>query len=133
MMRLLIRIALQALAFMFLLPHIPGISLHGNFLVAACLAVFFSLMTWLVELIAMALAAYLTISTLGLALLVLIPMWILGFWLLPVIALKLVSDFMPQYLMVAGWLPATFGALVLMVIGMITGSLTDMRKTYVRE
>jgi hypothetical protein len=118
---------------MFLLPLIPGISIHGNFLVAACLAIFFSLMTWLVEIIAMALAAYLTISTLGLALLVLIPMWILGFWLLPAVALKLVGDFMPHYLMVAGWVPAIFGGLVLLVIGMITGSLTDLRKTYVRD
>jgi uncharacterized membrane protein YvlD (DUF360 family) len=132
-MRLLIRIVLKALAFMFLLPLIPGISIHGNFLVAACLAIFFSLMTWLVEIIAMALAAYLTISTLGLALLVLIPMWILGFWLLPAVALKLVGDFMPHYLMVAGWVPAIFGGLVLLVIGMITGSLTDLRKTYVRD
>lgn len=132
-MRLLIRIVLKALAFMFLLPLIPGISIHGNFLVAVCLALFFSLMTWLVEIIAMALAAYLTISTLGLALLVLIPMWILGFWLLPAVALKLVGDFMPNYLMVAGWVPAILGGLVLLVIGMITGSLTDIRKTYVRD
>jgi len=132
-MRLLIRIVLKALAFLFLLPLIPGISIHGNFLVAVCLAIFFGLMQWVVELLAMGIAAYLTVSTLGLALLVLIPMWILGFWLLPAIALKLVSDFLPQYLMVAGWGPAILGGLMLLVIGMITGSLTDIRKTYVRE
>lgn len=132
-MRLLIRIILKALAFAFLLPAIPGIAFHGNFVIAICLAIFFSLMQWVVELIAMAITAYLTISTLGLGLLVMIPMWILGFWLLPAIALKLVSDFMPQFLAVMGWGPAILGGLVLLVIGLITSSISSFSRPVVRE
>ncbi len=75
----------------------------------------------------MALAALWTVSTLGLALLVIIPLWILGFWILPALALLLVSDMMPNTLTIVGWLPATFGGLVMLVIGMITGTITRVR------
>lgn len=122
-MQFLIRLLIRALAFMLLLPMVPGIHFHGNLLMAFLLAFFFGLMQLVVELVAIALSAYLAISTLGLGLLVLIPAWVLGFWLLPAIALKLVSDFVPQYLSVAGWVPAILGGLVLMLIGMVTSSL----------
>ncbi len=128
-MRLLIGLALKALAFMFILPMVPGISMHGQFVAALGLAIFFSIMQWVVELLAMALSAALTISTMGVALLLLIPMWVLGFWLLPAFALKLVSDFMPSYLAVAGWGPAVLGGLILFVISMVTSSLTDVRRS----
>lgn len=128
-MRLLIGLALKALAFMFILPMVPGISMHGQFVAALGLAIFFSIMQWVVELLAMALSAALTISTMGVALLFLIPMWVLGFWLLPAFALKLVSDFMPSYLAVAGWVPAVLGGLILFVISMVTSSLTDVRRS----
>jgi hypothetical protein len=126
-MQLLLKIVLTALAFLFLLPMIPGIHLHANFVMAACLAIFFSLMLWVVDVVAMAISAYLAVSTLGLALLVLIPMWLLGFWLLPAVALKLVADFMPEALSVAGWGPAILGGLILFVVGIITSSFTGTR------
>ncbi|MFN8552225.1 MAG: phage holin family protein [Candidatus Obscuribacterales bacterium] len=124
-MEFLVRLALKALAFVFLLPMLGGIDFHGNFVAAICLAIVFSLMLWGVEVGAMALSAYLTVTTFGLALLVLIPMWLLGFWLLPAFALRLVSDLLPQYLTVAGWGPAILGGLLMMVVSLVTGGVTD--------
>lgn len=124
-MEFLVRLALKALAFVFILPMLGGIDFHGNFVAAICLAIVFSLMLWGVEVAAMALSAYLTVTTFGLALLVLIPMWLLGFWLLPAFALRLVADFLPQYLTVAGWGPAILGGLLMMVVSLVTGGITD--------
>lgn len=57
------------------------------------------------------------------------PVWIVGFWILPAVALRLVSDFMPGYLQVSGWIPAILGSLVLMLIGMVTsGSVKKFRR-----
>lgn len=120
MTRLLIRILLSALAFMYILPMIGGITFHGGFVSAIGMAIFFGIMVWLVDIVAVALSAMLAIGTLGMALLWLIPVWILGFWLLPAVALKLVSDFMPAYLTVSGWIPAILGSLVLMLVGLVT-------------
>jgi uncharacterized membrane protein YvlD (DUF360 family) len=131
-MNLLVRLLIKALAFVFLLPMVPGIHMHGGFMVAVGLAIFFSVMQWVVELVAMALSAYLAISTLGMALLLLIPMWLLGFWLLPAMALKLVADFMPEYLAVSGWMPAVLGGLILFVVGMITTNLGEIRNRTAR-
>lgn len=127
-MEFLIRLALKAAAFVFLLPMIGGIAFHGSFIGALCLAIAFSLMLWGVEVGAMALSAYLTVMTFGVALLVLVPAWLLGFWLLPAFALKLVADLMPQYFSVAGWGPAILGGLLMMVVSMVTGGITDAMK-----
>jgi uncharacterized membrane protein YvlD (DUF360 family) len=128
-MRFLAQLMLKALAFLFLLPMVPGIHMHGNFVVAIGLAILFGIMQWVVEVIAMALTAWLTVSTLGMGLLILVPMWILGFWLLPAVALKLVADLIPQHLIVAGWVPAILGSLILFVTNIVTSSITDVRKT----
>lgn len=126
MQRLIIRVILKALAFIYLLPMIHGIQFHGTFLHAIGLAIFFSMMLWAVEALAVGIAAIMTVSTFGLALLMLIPLWIFGFWIMPAIALKLVADLMPAYLSISGWLQAVVGGLVLLFIGMITGTLTTV-------
>lgn len=119
MLRLFARLILTALAFVAVLPFVPGITFHGTFFQALMLAIMFSLILWLVDVVAIALSAAAAIGTLGLALLWLVPLWILGFWLLPV-ALKVVSDVMPSYLVIHGWLPAIVGGLIMLLIGMIT-------------
>ncbi len=124
MVRILIRIALSALAFLYILPLIHGIQFHGGAMTAVVMAILFAFSVWLVDFIAIALSAVLAIGTLGLALLWLIPLWLLGFWILPAVALRLLSDFMPHYLTVAGWFPAILGSLVLMFIGLITSGST---------
>ncbi len=119
-MRILIRLGLMAAAFAFILPQIHGISFHGNFAIALVLSLVFGLVLWLVEITVIALSAVLTVSSLGLALLWLIPAWILGFWLLPAFAMMLTADFVPQYLTVSGFVPAALAGLVMLAISFLT-------------
>ncbi|HNN63769.1 MAG TPA: hypothetical protein PKH78_12035, partial [Candidatus Obscuribacter sp.] len=97
-MRFLLKLSLTALTFIFILPHIGGITFHGGFGTALLVSLLFGFMLWLVDLAAIAISAMLTITSFGMALLWLIPMWVLGYWLLPCIALKLVSTLAPQAL-----------------------------------
>jgi hypothetical protein len=124
-MKFLIKIALTALAFAFLLPHIPGISFHGSFFIALLMAFFFGIMLWIVDVAAVALSAILAVSSFGAALLWLIPLWILGFWLLPAVALVTMSDLFPSYLSIHGWAAAALGGLALMLIGIFTSNIDE--------
>ena len=126
MLRFILKLVFTALVFTSILPLIPGIVFHGNFLTAIFLAFFFGIMLWLVDLLAMMVSTMLTIGSLGLALLILVPLWIFGFWLLPAVALKLLADFFPGYLTVTGWLPAVLGGLVMLFIGVLTSSFKDL-------
>ncbi|MBZ0189707.1 MAG: phage holin family protein [Candidatus Obscuribacterales bacterium] len=119
-MNFLIRLVLLALAFQFVLPMISGISVNGGFLTSMGLALVFSILGVIVSWVAAAITAVLALGTLGLALIVLIPMWILGFWLIPAYVLLLTSSVMPAYLTVTGWIPAIFGGLITLVIGLVT-------------
>lgn len=83
MIKFIIRLALTAAIFMFVLPHIPGIAFHGHFTTALMMSLVFGIASFLVDVLAIFISTVLSISTLGLALLVLIPLWIIGFWLLP--------------------------------------------------
>lgn len=117
----LIRITLIALAFYFAFPMIPGIDVHGGFVHVFVAAILFGIFGWLVEICAVALTAVLTVTTLGMALLVLIPLWLLGFWLLPAVTLKVMADIMPNTLTIHGWIPAIEGGLLMLLIGIVTG------------
>jgi uncharacterized membrane protein YvlD (DUF360 family) len=128
-MGLLIRLAIKAVAIFYLLPLVPGITIHGGFGTAFVLAVFFSLMLWGVEVLAATLAAIWAVTTFGVALLFIIPLWIFGFWILPAFALKVVADLMPYSLTVSGWSPAAWGGLILLFVGMLTGGFTRWNST----
>lgn len=132
MKHFLVRLVLMGCAFYFVLPMIHGIEFHGNFFHAVMVGIFFAFMGWVIELIAIALSTMLTIGTLGLALIILIPAWLLGFWLLPAIVLKVVSDIMPSTLTINGWGPALWGGLVMFVIGIITGGDASRRSRKIR-
>jgi len=119
--RQILRVALISLAFYFIFPQIPGIQVHGNFLHVFIAGIVFTCLGWLVETIAIALSAILTVGTLGLALLILVPLWLFGFWLIPAYVLKLTADVMPSYMSIVGWTPAIIGGLIMLVIGIATG------------
>lgn len=119
-MRTMIRLLLSAIAFVSILPMIHGIDFHGNFWIALLISVVFGVMLWAVEAITVAIAAVWTISSFGLALLWLIPIWIIGFWLLPVFAFILTADVMPQYLSVSGFIPAAEAGLIMLFIALLT-------------
>ncbi len=120
MTRFLIRLVLTASAFYFILPMIPGVQFHGNFIYALLAGALFAFLGWIVEFAAIAISAILTIGTLGMALIFLIPAWLFGFWLLPAVVLRLVADFMPSTLSFSGWMPAIGGGLIMLCIGIAT-------------
>ncbi len=126
MLRFVLKLVFTALVFTSVLPLIPGITFHGNFMAGILLAFFFGIMLWLVDLLAMTVSAMLTVGSLGLALLILVPLWIFGFWLLPAAALKLLANFFPTHLTIEGWLPAILGGLIMLFIGVLTSSFKDL-------
>lgn len=130
-MRLIVRLILTALVFVWVLPLFGGVDFHGNFFTALLLSILFGLMLWVVDALAIMLSAIIAVGTWGFALLWLIPLWIFGFWLLPAVALKAVSDFLPGYLTIHGWMPAIVGGLLLMLISIVTsGSSRRDRRAY---
>ena len=120
MTRYLLRLVLIASAFYFLFPMIPGVQFHGNFIHALLAGTLFAFLGWIVEIATIAISAILTISTLGVALIVLMPAWLFGFWLLPAVVLRLVADFMPSTVTFSGWMPAIWGGLIMLCIGIAT-------------
>lgn len=127
MTRHLIRLVLTASAFYFLIPLIPGASFHGNFAHAILAGILFAVLGWCVEFFAIAISALLTIATLGMALLLLIPAWLFGFWFLTACALRLVADVMPSVLSFSGWMPAILGGLIMLFVGVITSGDVHMQ------
>ncbi|MBX9948200.1 MAG: phage holin family protein [Candidatus Obscuribacterales bacterium] len=128
MFKFLLKTAATALAFMYVLPALPGIEFKGGFLDAAILAIVFAFLLWVVEVAAMMLATVWTITTLGLALLILIPLWIFGFWIFPALALELVAFVAPDHLSIHGFLPPILGGLTMMIISMLTGGFAATLK-----
>ena len=128
MARLLIRVALFALAIMFALPIINGIQFHGNFVEAIGLGAAFTLLSWFVARVAAWVSGFLAVVTLGIGLLIIVPLWLLGFWALPGIALKLMADMLPAYLTVASWKAALIGGVVMFFINLFTA---EPKKTVV--
>ncbi|MBX9691800.1 MAG: phage holin family protein [Cyanobacteria bacterium] len=129
MTRYLIRLVLFACAFFFLFPMVAGIQFHGTFWEALGAGVLFAFLGWVVESVAIALTAILTIGSLGMALFVLVPAWLLGFWLLPALVLRYVADIMPNTLSFTGWVPAIWGGLIMLVIGIATsGAMSGQQR-----
>ncbi|MCC7531419.1 MAG: phage holin family protein [Candidatus Melainabacteria bacterium] len=133
MKRYLIRLVLVASAFYFIFPMIPGVQFHGSFLHALGVGMLFAFFGWIIESIAIAISTILTIGTLGVALIFLVPMWILGFWLLPAVGLRYVADFMPESLSFTGWWPSIWAGLVMLVIGIATSGDDSKRVIRTRE
>lgn len=129
MRRFILRLLLVACAFDFVLPLIPGFTFKGDFLHAILVGVMFSVIAWVVEFLAVTISTMMTISTLGLALLLIIPLWIVGFWLLPAVILKLTADALPAYLSIKGWLPAILGGFVMLIVGGLTSDGSKFRIT----
>jgi uncharacterized membrane protein YvlD (DUF360 family) len=122
MIKFLVRLILTALTFLYVLPHIPGITFHGSLGVAIACAIAFGIVGWLVDLLAVVLSALWAISTLGLALLILIPLWLVGYFILPAVSLRVLADIIPQHLHIAGWIPAIEGGLVMLLLGILTSA-----------
>ncbi len=123
MIKFLLRLLILSLVFRCALSAIPGITFHGHLSNAIVMAFAFSVLFWLIDRLALLLSTIFTVTTLGLALLWLVPFWIFGFWIIPTLALKLVAYIMPLNLSISGWLPAVFGGLLLLAINFFLGRL----------
>lgn len=120
MRRFIARILLKALAIMCLFPLLKGLTFHGNFFSACGLAIFFSLLLSFLEMIASVIGGTLTLSTLGIALLVIIPARIIFFWVLPTLTLLLIGKILPNLLTIKNFYAAAIAALILLTISLIT-------------
>lgn len=120
MKRFLIRLIVLGVTFDYVLPLVDGITFHGNFIQAAAAGLFFTCLAWIIEKIAVVLSAFLTITSFGLALLYLVPIWLIGFWVLPALCLSLSAAMMPGLITVNGWWPSFWGGLIMLVSGVVT-------------
>ncbi|MBY0551896.1 MAG: phage holin family protein [Candidatus Obscuribacterales bacterium] len=121
MTRLILRIIALALAFAFVFPRIGGISFTGEFFPDALVySTLFSVTAFLVNAAAYIATAAVSVATLGLALLVIWPLRLLGWWALAAYQLLLLAEFFPGKLHVDGWQPALLAGLVVMVVNALT-------------
>ncbi|HMP51679.1 MAG TPA: phage holin family protein [Candidatus Melainabacteria bacterium] len=109
----ILRILLNAVVLMYILPELNGISFHGEFWPQAVVAGFlFVLVAYVVRWL---LAAF-TVFTLGLGALYIL----FFFWMIPALQLMLMAHWFPTYLTIEGWGPAIIGGIIFMLINMIT-------------
>ena len=116
-MALIIQILINAALITFLFPRFKGFKFDGHFGHGLLYALGLELMGIL---FAMGLMFF-ALATLGLGLIVLVPLLLLGFWLISAIELKMLAFFFPQRLAIDGWLPAILAGLCLMVVSMLLG------------
>lgn len=103
------------------MPHIPGFSFHGQFLPHALIyAVVFALTAFVVNAAAYLATGVVSLVTLGLALLVIWPLRLLGWWLLAAYQLMIVARMFPEHLSISGWQSALLAGLVVMVVNFLT-------------
>jgi hypothetical protein len=87
----------------------------------ACgLGILFSILLALLEVLAAFLSTIWTLSTFGLALLVLIPMRLFCFWVLPTVSLLVMAHFFSKVLSFGNWFSAAIAAIILLIIGWLT-------------
>ena len=127
MKRFFIHLMLMAFAFYFVFPMLPGFEFHGTFWHAIGVGIFFSITAWLVTLLAVTVSAFLTITSFGTALLYLIPLWLIGFWLFPAVIIKITAELVPSHLTVIGWWPAIWAGFVTFLIGGLTSDHSKVR------
>lgn len=125
-MNFVVTLLVDALLIAFVLPHLKGFQFSGKFWPQGLLyALGLQAMGLLIGLAVAAAAVF----TLGMALIIIVPALILGFWLLNAIQLKLLAHFFPAYLKLEGWKPAILAGLALMVVDMLVGSAVSSGDT----
>lgn len=109
----ILRILLNAVVLMYILPELNGISFHGEFWPQAVVAGFlFVLVAYIVRWL---LAAF-TFLTFGLGALFIL----FFFWMIPALQLMLMAHWFPGYITIEGWGSAIIGGIIFMLINMIT-------------
>ncbi len=122
MIRLLINSAITAAFFCFVCPELAsGVQFHGDFFPTAILyGAAFGVVSWLVGFAILAAEASFAVATRGLGLLVLIPLNLFFYWLLPAIQIEAMAHFFPQHFTVTSWGAAIWAGLLLLVVNFLT-------------
>ncbi len=121
MMRYFFRLVIITVVFYSEMPLIPGAHFHGSMAQALLFGLLISLIGTFIEYLAIVFSHSYSICTLKGALCYLIPAWIIGFGVLPVILLKCLASFMSPTFVIVGWNPAIAMGILILSIGIITG------------
>ena len=123
MNRWIIRILATAFACAYIFPKIDGISFTGAFFPDGVVyGVLFAITAWIVTRIFQWASVAFSIGTLGAGLLIVVPLWLFGFWLLPAVQLMVCAWLFPANLAVNSWFGAIVAGLILMFINGLTHS-----------
>ncbi len=118
MIRILINAVITAAFFCFVCPEfVGGVQFHGDFFPTAILyGAAFSVVSFLVGAGILLAEGAFTLATKGLGLLVLIPLNVFGFWLLPAVQIEAMAHYFPAHFTVSSWGAAIWAGLLLMVV-----------------
>ncbi|MBX9686680.1 MAG: hypothetical protein K2X27_08260 [Candidatus Obscuribacterales bacterium] len=128
MMRFILTTVLSALALSLASPLLPGYSFGGGLLAALCLAFMSSSTAIVMKGVGRACTLTWRVRTIGRATAILLPIWLLGIWLIPAAELMLVSRFFPATLSFTGWGSALSLAAVLLGINALTNPWSETLK-----
>lgn len=115
-MSFIIRLVLTALFFAFLLPLIPGVNVTNGFWAIVGLAFAYRIATFVMQIVCFAISALATLFTAGLALILVIPAYVISFWLLPTLTLSALAHFMPGHLHFHDWIATSLAGLVMFAL-----------------
>ncbi len=116
----LIRLVLTAGAIYFVFPMIPGVMFEGDFALALCGGILFSFLGWVVETIDTAFSDFVTVDTFWISLQIIVPLWLFGFLILPVIVLRFLAELNPLILHFSGWGPAICCGVIMLFFALAT-------------
>jgi hypothetical protein len=120
MIHYLIYLAILTTALYALIPQIPGVEYHGGFVISLLVVLAFVVAQNVITTLFKTLSFISTVSTFGLAQLVIMPSRLIGFWLIPAAILKVVASFPDFNLRFHGWVPAIVSGLVLVSITQVS-------------
>jgi hypothetical protein len=127
-MRFLISTLLSAAAFLLVFPHLQGVSFEGGIFAALLMALVTAGTALFFRTAGRALTLTLRIRTVLPASAVLIPVWLLGVWLVPAAELSAFGHLFPSALALAGWKAALTASGVLLLINIGTHRWSEALK-----
>jgi uncharacterized membrane protein YvlD (DUF360 family) len=122
MLRLALRFILTGALFCFVFPSlVPGIHFHGHFWPEGVVyAAVFAVTAWVVDVLLWLLIVFLALATFGIGLLLILPLRLLFFWLIPAIQLEVFAHWFPGHITIDSFGAAVLGGLCLMVANWVT-------------
>ena len=122
MIRLALRFAITAALFCFVFPSlVPGIRFHGHFWPEGIIyAAVFAGTAWIVDVLLWLAITFFALATFGIGLLLILPLRLLFFWLIPAIQLEVFAHWFPAHITIEGFGSAVVGGLILMVANWVT-------------